>query len=518
MKPTLFSRRHFSQFVLTSAAIAPVMSLSLRAADSVASIWFREFNDALPRHPWLKVFKGLSQETLDEIQAEVTGDWPSTIDGTLFRNGPAQFELGKGRLQHWFDGDGLIQAWRIRDGRVSHRARFVQTSRYLAEREKGQYIFGGFGSKATAALTSPDNVNSSNTSVIHHHNELWSLWEAGSPWRIDPVSLQTKGVMYFSDETAGLPFSAHPRIDATGMLWNFGYVSHLETLILWQIQPNGTLGNFSAMPISPISIPHDFVVTDRHLVILFPPLHYDHELRMSSTFLDSHVWEPDLPTRVLVVDKSDLKTHFWAELPAQWVFHFSNAWEDSSGYIRFDGASAASPHVMFGQLRNAMRGSPPDAHESLSHATQYVIDTKRRTARQSRTMNDELVVEFPTIDPRRRSVQNRWVNYVSSLTSIENRVHHGLFNALLRVNNDSGEFHRFTYSKNETAEEHLFVPDRTNNSEASGWIVGSTLDWVSDQTNLYLFRAENITDGPVAKASVNRLVPLGLHGTYVSNT
>lgn len=517
MKPTTISRRHFTKMVLAGATCIAGLNRTVLGTNATATDWRTEFHHGLARHPWLKTVQGLTNDSLPEVQAQVSGTWPTGLSGTLYRNGPAQFELGGGRQQHWFDGDGLIQAWRIRDGRVSHAARFVQTRRYAIERKKGEYLFGGFGTPTLGPVMGPDDLNQSNTSVIHHADELWSLWEAGSPYRVDPKNLQTKGIISFSNEMAGAPFSAHPRLDADGVLWNFGYVSHPGMIVLWRIEQDGKLGNSSMLPVTPISIPHDFVVTQRHVVILFPPLHYEHERRMNSTFLDSHVWKPDLPTRVMVIDKNDMQSHFWVDLPAQWVFHFSNAWEDNAGLIRFEGASAEDPSLIFGFLRNVMRGEVRNSSEALSHATQYVIDTQKRTAHQSKLLGTEIAVEFPTIDPRRRGLRNQWVNFLTVESPMTRQSEHGFFNALLRLNVETGKYSTFAYPANEIAEEHLFVPNALNESKPSGWLLGSTIDWKHDQTHLYVFDAASIQNGPVAKATINRLMPLGLHGTYVNN-
>lgn len=50
-----------------------------------------------------------------------------TLSGTLYRNGPARFRRGASSVTHWFDGDGLVRAWRIAGERASLAARFVDT-------------------------------------------------------------------------------------------------------------------------------------------------------------------------------------------------------------------------------------------------------------------------------------------------------------------------------------------------------------------------------------------------------
>ena len=206
----------------------------------------------------------------------MTGRWPAGLAGTLYRNGPARHEIGSFRYRHWFDGDGMIHAWRLGGGEVRHQAKMVQTTKYTAEMAAGRALYPGFASTPPnpAPVTSADAVNVANISVLHHHGKLLALWEAGSPWEIDAETLDTTGLHAFSDDTRGAPFSAHPRVEPDGTLWNFGYVSSAGLIALWHIDPAGKVVKVGTVPANPMSMPHDFVVTERHIVLLVPPLHY----------------------------------------------------------------------------------------------------------------------------------------------------------------------------------------------------------------------------------------------------
>lgn len=50
-----------------------------------------------------------------------------------FRVWPARYEHGGMRYHHWFDGDGMVQAFRFCDTGMSHLGRFVRTKKYAAE-------------------------------------------------------------------------------------------------------------------------------------------------------------------------------------------------------------------------------------------------------------------------------------------------------------------------------------------------------------------------------------------------
>ena len=61
---------------------------------------------------------GFATQT-QEITCErlpVQGEVPTWLAGTLLRNGPAQFEVGERRFNHWFDGLAMLHRFTIGDG------------------------------------------------------------------------------------------------------------------------------------------------------------------------------------------------------------------------------------------------------------------------------------------------------------------------------------------------------------------------------------------------------------------
>ena len=289
-------RRRFlkSMTALTAAANLP------QTLYAQTGSWSEQFAAGLAKHPWLLGLKSASQNSFSS-EAQITGHWPEALRGTLYRNGPAQHEVQGYRYHHWFDGDGMLQAFHIKDDGVNHVAKLIETYKVREERTAERALYPGFASVPPnpAPVSSPDMVNVANISVLHHHDKLLALWEAGSPWEMDPQNLDTKGIYAFSDFTKGVPFSAHPRVEPDGTLWNFGYLSSAKLLVLWHIDAQGKVVKMGKIEADPISMVHDFVVTEKHIVLMIPPLHY--EATGPTSFLDAHRWHPDHPTRILPI-------------------------------------------------------------------------------------------------------------------------------------------------------------------------------------------------------------------------
>ncbi len=506
------NRRDFTKMMGLLALPWPGAALAEADADD----WSAQFARSLREHPWLAAWGNIDRSHY-QSEAEVSGNWPEALRGVLYRTGPAQHEAHGWRNRHWFDGDGMMHAWRIGTDGVRHEARLVETAKLKAEREAGRALYPGLvgAPPNPAGLSGPDDLNLANTSVLHHHGRLLALWEAGSPYEIDPETLATKGPYQFPEagggsSMRGVPFSAHPRMDVDGSVWNFGYASSAGLLVFWHIGADGSLRNAGRVAVDPITMPHDFVVTERHLVLLLPPFHYRPQAKATG-FLNMHEWRPEDPCRVLVVDKNDLSSHFFLELPAQWVFHFGNAWEDSAGVIRFDAARAPDPGIMTDTFSAIMRGETIASRPASHHA--YRIDTRARTVSEEPLVESDVQTEFPCIDPRVGC--RRYRKLVMLSRSGEQPQGHGTLNEVSVLNMESGRRDFFRYPDSQIPEEHLYLPRPGSEPESRGWILGTAHDWRRGRQVLNLFHADSVAEGPVAVAELPYAIPLGLHGKFV---
>src|SRR5688500_18830688 len=113
----IMKRRHFLKCALLATA-AQAVGPGLVGADVAVSDSAARFAKALQDQPWLAGWKTVGREKIGPAQATLEGRWPEGLRGTLYRNGPAWFDRAGFRYQHWFDGDGMVQAWKISQGSV----------------------------------------------------------------------------------------------------------------------------------------------------------------------------------------------------------------------------------------------------------------------------------------------------------------------------------------------------------------------------------------------------------------
>lgn len=466
--------------------------------------------------PWTRALHGIAGD-IEAMPMRLSGRWPRELTGSLYRNGPARHAFGGLRYTHWFDGDGAVQEYRVGPRGISHRARFVHTEKYVADSAAGRPVRHSYGTRVPGAepLRSPDALNVANTNVLAHGGRLLALWEGGSAFELDPRTLATRGALRWSDELAGLPFSAHPRIEPDGTMWNFGASFLHGVLVIYRIGADGRLVHHQVLKVPDLPMLHDFVVTERHLVFLLPPYVFDVErVKAGGTLHQGFVWRPELGTRVMVLDKARLDAPpMWFELPAGFVFHFGNGCEDG-GVIRLDCMRRASAWWVQRGMSELMCGR----HEPQDHAHATVIELDLVPAgagqpRRARQVVLPVVGEFPQVDARRIGRPYRQVFAVTNSAAAR----HPGYDAVLRMDVQSGRIDRYAYGDDVLAEEHVFVPHSPRGvpREGEGWLVGTVLDPRRGETLLSVFDAQNLAAGPIAQARVLRLLPLAWHGSFV---
>ena len=464
-----------------------------------------------PAQAWHDAFVDVP-ETRGPTVVAFEGRLPAGLAGTLFRNGPARMHRGPTSYRHWFDGDGMVHAYRLGAGRLTHRAAMVRTARYVEEERAGRFLRGGFGTAFADALpvATPDDMNVANISVLplpgaDGRPELLALWEGGSPYRIDPATLATRGRKVWSSETDGLPFSAHPKIDADGTVWSFGYLPGSGKLALYQLSASGALVRASLIDAPNADMVHDFALTERSLVFLLMPLEYqadDHE----AAFVDRYRWRAEKPSVLLVLDKATWQPTLRVELPAFALFHLGNAWE-AQGSLHVPAVEVKDFGVTMAGICALTEGRVA-THDSRSELIEVVADVPGRRAKIERTGLH--ATEFPVWDKRctgRRSASHYGVVRTASASVA--------FNGVARFDWASGNVDAYDYGAELFAEEHVFVA-RPGAAADRGWLVGTALHWPSRTTRLSVFDAGHVGAGPIAQARLPYGVPLGLHGAFVA--
>ncbi|MBC7727746.1 MAG: carotenoid oxygenase family protein [Microbacteriaceae bacterium] len=466
---------------------------------------------ATPSEAWRSSYtphNGPLKAPLDSGPLRIEGSWPAALQGTLYRVGPARRELGGVVMNHWFDGDGMLQAFRFAGGQVSHRGALLATPKLKAEEAAGRLLYSGFAQTLpnSPPLSGPDTVNPANINLLSlpASRELFALWEAGSALAVDPQSLQAKGFKVWSPDTQGAPFSAHPRVAPDGTVWSFGYMPGTGRLRVYETSPTGQLRRQHVLTAPQAGMVHDFAITEKHLVFLLMPLKFSGAMGAGNP-LSHYLWEGKSPLVALLVDKADFKIQRF-ELPATGVFHLANAWEQGGTVqVRF----VAQPDILGAMRQMDVNRSRSDAKTGATQWTQITLNPASGQALMQATGLDN--VEFPRIHPARNGLTTQFTTLLARSREMNARVDG--FDSVLTLHGEQQKRHH--YGDGWIAEEHVYVPSSPSALEGRGWVVGTAYYWPSERTALSVFDASAVDAGPLARVTLPYGLPLGLHGQFV---
>jgi len=436
-----------------------------------------------------------------------SGKAPAGLAGALYRNGPAQFRYGDAFASHWFDGDGMVHRVAIQDGKAVHTGRFVQTTKRKAEQAAQRFLAPGFSTAGdpSYAVGGADDVNAANTSVVMSSGEMLALWEAGSAFRLDPVTLETRGPKIWRKDLAAMPFLAHPKREPDGRLWNLA-VSSLATggssVGIYRIGVDGALEDFGLVNLGVPAYIHDWSMTDKKLIILVQPW-----IKTGSRpGISGFEWRPQDGLKTLIVDKDDLKKQRWAQADARAFYHTGAAWEESDGTIRLDVCFSRQPAFGVGGGAAEIKGQyKPGGEGPGAMLTQMVIPPSG----DAKLVETQLGGEFPQVDPRFHGLPRRLTALVGGGATGRPGP------TTLRLHDwKTDKSQAYDFGSQYMIEEHLFIPKPGSSTEAGSWLIGTAINLRAGKSEVWVFDTADISAGPVAVWQADYSWPLGFHGTW----
>ena len=395
----------------------------------------------------------------------------------------------------------MVQRIAIGEGKAVHSGKFVDTQKRRIEMAAGKFLAPGFGTVGDPSypVGSSDDVNPGNISVMMSGGELLALWEAGSPYRMDPVTLETKGLKSFRNDLKGMPFLAHPKREPDGRVW--GLAISNRKIGIYNINPDGSTKSFGMVDIGASHYMHDWAMTERKLIILCQPWI---QTKNIPPFIDGFVWKPEEGMKYLIVDKDDLTKTRWAQGPARSFYHTGAAWEESDGTIRLDAAFYPQPILGTGGGADEIRGkySGDSVSSKLTMATIPVSGDVTM-------VETNIAGDFPQVDPRRHGLARKLTTMITG--SVEGQPGGS---ALAVQDWSSGKVQIHDFGAEYMVEEFLFTPKGSGAAETDSWLIGTAINTKLQRSEVHVFDAGHVDAGPVAVWQAAYAWPLGFHGTW----
>lgn len=438
-------------------------------------------------------------DELDVDDLPVTGRIPDGLAGTYVRNGPNPALAPAGRY-HLFDGDGMLHAVRIEEGRARYRNRWVASAGLAAERRAGRALFGGL---AEYRMPDPEVVaevgplkNTANTHVVRHAGRVFALLEAAPPTEVD-LDLNTLGEYDFDGALVG-PMTAHPKIDpVTGEMVLFGYNPFPPYLRVHVADAAGRLVRSVEVDLPAPVMMHDFAVSSRHVVLFDLPAVFDLPAMLRG---DPGIrWEPGNGCRIGVLERADLGAPVrWFEMEPFWMFHVLNAYDDGDAVV-VEGCRTDRLNTAFGG-DEPVRARPPVLHR-------WRVDLAAGTVTDEQI--DDRPGDFPRVNDDLAGADTRYGYVARANRRADDEV---VFDGFVKYDLHAGTAAVHDYGPGAVAGEVAFAPDPAGRSEDSGWLLGYVYDRTEARSDLVVVDAATMAE--VARVHLPRRVPLGFHGNW----
>ncbi|KAF6822728.1 isoeugenol monooxygenase [Colletotrichum plurivorum] len=459
----------------------------------------------------------------------VLGEIPKEIDGTFYRVMTDPFvPPHPGNVP--LDGDGNISAFRIRDGRVDMKMRYVETERYKLERKANKALFGLYRNPFTHHPCVRAAVDSTaNTNVVFWADHLLALKEGGLPYSVDAQTLETLGYDPFDSQVRSKTFTAHPKVDPyTDELVVFGYeATGLASLdiVIYSLDARGAKRDEQWIR-SPWCAPiHDCAITPNWIVLVLWCFEADVE-RMKR---GGHhwAWDYERPATFIVVPRRSTT----ARLPPGWkpgehrvyswkncmLIHTGGAWESDEGGMLF--LETTRVHDNGFPFFPADDGRMPVADP----ASDYVRWTLDLTKPDGSSVPDPEVIldipsEFPRLDER---FLTKPYNYVWINVFLHDRENEGLGHTLVEGLNGlamhdlkTKTTRYFRAGPGCFVQEPIFVPRSDEAPEGEGWVMAMVERRGANRNEIIVLDTREF-EKPIAVIQLPFHVKAQVHGNWV---
>eukprot|EP00878_Enallax_costatus_P010147 GHUV01010592.1.p1 GENE.GHUV01010592.1~~GHUV01010592.1.p1 ORF type:complete len:535 (+),score=145.73 GHUV01010592.1:183-1787(+) len=352
-------------------------------------------------------------EQVQELEAEVTGTIPEWLTGSLVMNGGGDYAP----MKHLFDGYGMLSKVRVGGGRAWGSQRHINTKAYRLYKRQGRVVLNEFATPPQGLTAYIQQMAAPFAAMLFGtrrftpatDNACVSVYAVGpgavaaderqrrsintadegltdtskqavllnaftedpfGSYIVDPTTLETIRQVYYPDRLPALMQTAHPAVMVDGSFVNFtrtfpfggshvfreDRVTHKRTEIAFVPDRHWLKAAWM----------HDFVCTDKHVVLLEHPLYFDYIAQMLGVEHEAvwMKWRPEEGCRVHLVTLDGSKPVQTFTTSTFTYVHCGNAFESEDGRtLHVDLAVFDDPNILNDLKLKNLRSGPEQGRE-----------------------------------------------------------------------------------------------------------------------------------------------------------
>lgn len=471
--------------------------------------------------PFLKGFSTLGTEfSYDNLPIE--GFVPDWLAGQLFFVGPAKFEMGTDKAQHWLDGFSMLHRFSLQNGCVSYKNKFLNTA-YLRESSEHGVMSDAtcacdpkasyFSKLATAMSGTSDRTtyDNANINVIACGDRYIALTQSPHMILFDPNNLNTKAMIHFNDMLATHSCSSVPVQDPHTREWfgcatTFGKKS-FYTVYTFDCKTFARTA-LATIPVGSPSYMQSCFVTQRYVAVVEVPFVVSaYDLVMSGKpYIDNFVWKHRHKVRIHVVERSSGDIVGSYTMPPFFTLNYSNAYEEGD-LLHLDYVSYPDATVMKSFYMDTITDDPAYCVPTGT-LTRTTIDLSAKEGDIKNVPLLSVKIEMPTMNKAYMTSAYRYVYGLAVSGDC-------YFNTIIKSDVVSGQAKQWSQPYCYPSEA-VFIARPNAQSEDDGVLVSVIFDASEQVSSLVIIDAKDMN--MLARVRLSHSIPFLGHGMFVPNT
>ncbi len=458
-------------------------------------------------------FKSNSQEC-DIPVLDVSGTIPEWVDGFLLRNGPGMVNADK-PMRHWFDGLAMLHQFKIKQGGVSYKSRFIDCVAYRSFKDTGKFLYSDFATDPCRSLFAkiqtlfskdPMITDSAKVNVGYMNGGTYALGEPIMQIRIDPETLQTLGVFDYGLTARSRMTTAHPHHDhgvSYNLVVEYGPINHYSIYRM-----GAESKKIASVPVYEPGYMHSFGMSERYFIIAESPLVVQ-SLKLAfrfKPFIENFKWKPGNGSRFILIDRATGKKAAVIPCDPFFTFHHVNAFE-KDGSLTVDMVTYEDASIVDRYYVNRLEET--DNQLPKGRLERFVMDPERAILKSRKIISEECM-ELPHIDYHMCHGDPDY-RYVYAC-GIDSGHPEGFYNQLVKVDVETGQHLKWSQIGCYPGEP-VFISSPNASAQDHGVLLSVVLDPAENNSFLLVLDASDMTE--IARARVPHTIPFGYHGTFI---
>ena len=491
----------------------------------------------MPAAPVLAgAFRPMRFEATVEDCVTTHGEIPKDLAGGFYRVGPTfkrpTHQGGNGLLAM----DGMVQGLTLENGRADFRNRWVRTPKYLLEERHGRAMFRwadgewsdwrniGFGPALQDQATRGIPQGTNNINCFPFAGEILASGEQGGPpVALDPITLETRGIVPWSPQLArgifdqagygDAAFTAHPKWDAaSGTLYGWSYSDRPPFVTVNVVHPDGSVTSRELWDAPYCSEVHDMWLTPDWMVLPFQGFAFDPG--RVERGLSVQGWQPDLPITLALVPRHDIEhgeiRWITAEIEPQYIMHTLAA-NVVGNTLSLDGPIFERPP--FPLDIDGFQGEDVALFFNLARSTlgRWTVDLDSGSVKSE--LLDDRPVELPKVDERFYGRGHRWGYLIGGEARGNGMRMHSL--VIRDIDTGAEQEYRLRHDRPSLVMEPTFVPRTPDAPEGDGYLMVPISRWTENLGEFVIFDTDDISAGPVCRIEIPFLLGFTPHGHWM---